>query len=148
VKFGEAAVGKLTGPAGKILLRGTGEGTYALLLGEPGEHEITLELVARVQTSPDGREFSLDVPPVGITSFEIVVPEADQAIELTPKVAIEPAEAVDGQTHIRASLGATGRITARWHPRVSRTPDMELLASVTNLTRCRSKTDWSGPTPG
>ena len=31
--------------------------------------------------------------------------------------------------------GATGRITARWHPRVSRTPDMELLASVTNLSQ-------------
>lgn len=135
VKFGDAAVGKLTGPAGKVLLRGTGEGTYALLLGEPGEHEITLELVARVQTSPDGREFALDVPPVGITSFEINVPEADQAIDVTPKVAIEPADPVDGHTHVRASLGATARITARWHPRVSRTPDMELLSSVTNLTQ-------------
>lgn len=135
VKFGDAAVGKLTGPPGKVLLRGTGEGTYALLLGEVGEHEVTLELVARVQTSPDGREFSLDVPPVGITSFEISVPEADQAVDLTPTAAIEPAAAADGQTTVRATLGATGRITARWHPRVSRTPDMELLASVTNLTQ-------------
>ncbi|MFO1094978.1 MAG: hypothetical protein U0992_16975 [Planctomycetaceae bacterium] len=135
VKFGDAAVGKLTGPAGKVLLRGTGDGTYALLLGETGEHEVTLELVARVQTSPDGREFALDVPPVGITSFDVNVPEADQAIEVTPKVAIEPAEPVEGHTHVRASLGATARIAARWHPRVSRTPDMELLASVTNITQ-------------
>ncbi|MBL8852147.1 MAG: hypothetical protein JNG89_20915 [Planctomycetaceae bacterium] len=135
VRFGEAAVGKLTGPEGKVLLRGTGDGAYTLLLGEAGEHEITLELVARVQTSPDGREFSLDVPPVGITSFEVSVPEADQSIEVTPKVAIEPGEAAEGQTRIRASVGATGRLTARWRPRVSQTPDMELLASVTNIAQ-------------
>ena len=135
VKFGDAAVGKLDGPDGKVLLRGTGQGTYALLLAEQGEQEVTLELVARVQTSPEGREFALDVPPVGMTSLEIVIPEADQAVELTPQAALEPLESEDGQTRVRADLGATGRIAARWHPRVSRTPDMELLSSVTNLTQ-------------
>jgi len=135
LRFGDAAVGKLTGPAGKVLLRGTGDGAYGLLIGETGEQEITLELVSRVQTSPDGREFSLEVPPVGITSFEVVVPEADQSIDVTPKAVVEPAESTDGQTKVRASLGATSQITARWHPRVSKTPEMELLASVTNHTQ-------------
>ena len=135
VRFGDAAVGKLTGADGKVLLRGAGEGTYALLLAEQGEQEVTLELVARVQTSPEGREFALDVPPVGITSLEVIVPESDQAVELTPKAALEPVEGEEGQTRIRANLGATGKIAARWHPRVSRTPDMELLSSVTNLTQ-------------
>ena len=50
-------------------------------------------------------------------------------------VVVEPAESAAGQTHIQATLGATGRIAARWHPRVSRTPEMELLTSVTNLTQ-------------
>lgn len=133
MRFGDAAVGALSGPEGKVLLRGTGEGTYALLLGESGEHEITLELVSRVHTSPEGREFSFDVPPVAITTLEVTLPEADQTVEIIPQGAVQPREAAEGQTQIAANLGSTGRITARWHPRVSRRPEMELLTSVTNL---------------
>jgi hypothetical protein len=135
IRFGEAAVGKLEGNE-NVLLRGTGDGTYSLLLGQKGEQTVTLELVARVNTSPDGREFTLDVPPVGITSIDVIIPEADQTVEITPRLVSLPVEgAVEGQTHVSASLGSTGRIVARWHPRVSMKPEMDLLTSVTNLTQ-------------
>ncbi|MFV0443012.1 MAG: hypothetical protein ACK5Q5_05540, partial [Planctomycetaceae bacterium] len=119
LSFGEAAVGKLEGGE-KVLLRGTGEGTCALLLGEQGEQTITLELLAKVRTSPEGREFSLSVPTVGVTTLELTVPDADQAVEVTPRLILLPgAAAADGTTTIKASLGATKSITARWHPKAS-----------------------------
>ena len=131
--FGDAAVGKLDTESDNVFLRGTGEGAYALLLGEEGEQTITLELIARVRTSPDGREFSLTVPPVGITTFEVTVPEAQQDVKLTPQLVALPVEgAADDVTTMKANLGATKSITARWHPKASLKPEMELLASVTN----------------
>jgi hypothetical protein len=134
VKFGEAAIGKLTSDSGKVLLRGTGNGTYSLLLPTAGEHKIQLELTARVRTAPEGKSLDFDVPTVGITTFDLVVPEADQTIELKPKLISEPVAAVGKETRIKASVGSTEKISARWHPRVGTKPDMELLASVTNQT--------------
>jgi hypothetical protein len=130
LEFGDAAVGKIEGGE-KVLLKGTGEGTYALLLGAEGEQTVTIELVARVRTSPDGREFSLAVPAVGITTLELTVPEADQTVEVTPRLLTLPVEgAAEGSTVVKANLGATKSITARWHPMASTKPEMELLASV------------------
>ena len=134
VKFGEAAIGKLTSDSGKVLLRGTGNGTYSLLLPSAGEHKITLELTARVRTAPDGKSLDLDVPPVGITDFELSVPEADQTMELKPRLATQPVEVAAKESRIKATVGSTEKISVRWHPRVGTKPDMELLASVTNQT--------------
>lgn len=134
VKFGDAAIGKLSSDTGKVLLRGTGNGTYSLLLPSAGEHKIQIELTARVRTAPEGKSLDMDVPTVGITSFELVIPEADQTVELKPKLVSEAVAAAGKETRIKANLGATEKISARWHPRVGTKPDMELLASVTNLT--------------
>lgn len=136
VKFGEAAIGKLSSDTGKVLLRGTGNGTYSLLLPTPGEHKIQIELTARVRTAPEGKSLDMDIPTVGITTFELIIPEGDQTVELKPKLVSEPVAAAAGakETRIKASIGSTEKITARWHPRVGTKPDMELLASVTNQT--------------
>lgn len=137
IRFGDAAVGSVEGDAEDVLLRGTGDGTYSLLLGKSGEQHVVLELVARVRTSPDGRDFTFATPAVGITNFELLIPEADQTVEITPRLVNLPVEnqQAAGETHVRASLGSTNQITARWHPRASVKPEMELLSSVTNHTQ-------------
>lgn len=132
LKFGGAAVASITGEPGPVWLRGTGAGTYSLLLSTAGEHRVKLELTARVLTSPEGRSLELQVPTVGVTNFEITVPDADQAIELQPKLLAQPVAAAGKTTRVRASVGSTDKITARWHPRVGTKPDMELLASATS----------------
>lgn len=134
VRFGEAAIGDISSDSGKVLLRGTGAGSYSLLLPDAGEHTVTLELTARVRTSPEGRSLELEVPPVGITSFELSIPEADQAIELQPKLVSHAVEAEEKETRIQVSVGSTEKITARWHPKVGLKPDMQLLANVTAAT--------------
>lgn len=135
VRFGEAAIGKLTSDSGKVLLRGTGNGTYSLLFPTVGEHKVELELTARVRSAPEGKSIELEVPPVGITEFELIVPEADQALELKPRLATQPMELAEKQSGIKASVGSTDKISVRWHPRIGTKPEMELLASATNLTQ-------------
>ncbi|MFN0199603.1 MAG: hypothetical protein ACKVT0_22855, partial [Planctomycetaceae bacterium] len=135
VSFGQAAVGKMTATDEAVLLRGTGNGTYGLLFPKEGQYTVQLELLARVQTSPDGRRFEMNSPPVAITTLEVVIPEADQTIEVTPQQVALPVEAAEGETRVKATLGSTQLISTMWHPRASLKPEMELLASVTNQTR-------------
>jgi len=133
IRFGSAAVGKLTVPDGSsILLRGTGNGTYSLLFGEAGEHTVELDLAVAIQTSPDGRSAGFDIPPVGVTTFELAIPEADQTVEVQPQLISLPVEAAATETRIKSNLGSATSVTASWHPKTSLRPDMDLLAAVTN----------------
>ncbi|VAX39482.1 hypothetical protein MNBD_PLANCTO02-2414 [hydrothermal vent metagenome] len=136
IQFGDAAIGKVTHQGeGDVLLQGTGNGKYALLFSKKGTFEITLQLTARVLTSPEGRQFSLACPTSGITQFELTVPQADQTVEVTPKPVLLPVKKSDEKkkvTTIKATLGSTNKIAARWFPRLSTKPEMNLLTSVNN----------------
>lgn len=135
LKFGDAAIGKLTSDSGKVLLRGTGQGTYQLLLPTVGDHQIELELTTRVRSTPEGKSIEFDVPPVGITNFELVVPEGGQAIDVSPRLAVVPqAGGAATESRIKANLGATEKIGASWHAKVGARPELELLASASNHT--------------
>jgi len=132
VTFGDAAIGKVEGDKGNVLLQGTGNGTYALLFSEAGEQTVRIELVARVVTSPEGRSLALKTPQVGITTFELTVPKSDQAIQVTPKRVVQTEAAEGDQTRVTANVGSTNQITAKWTPQASAKPQMDLLTSVTN----------------
>ena len=140
LKFGDAAVGDVTSEGGadakeKVLLRATGDGVYSLLFPTPGEHKVKIQLAARVRSSPDGKSFDLEVPAVGVTKFELLIPEADQAVEVTPLLVRQPVAAKGKETKIVGNLGAASRIGVLWHPKASIKPEMDLLASVTNHTQ-------------
>jgi len=135
VNFGEAAIGKIATDNKSLLTRGLGRGMYAFLVPAAGTYKVDLELSTPVRNSPDGRSFDLDCPTVGITTFELSIPEADQTIDLTPAAVVQPVEGDKKSTHIKVNLAATPRITARWHPRVSTRPEMQLLTGVENVLR-------------
>lgn len=132
VNFGQAAIGKISSPQGQVLLRGTGAGKYALLFPKPGAYQVTLELTTRIRSSADGHSFELDCPTVGMTTFELAIPRPSQTVDLKPQLVALPIEAAEGQTRIRARLGATPKIAALWYPKVGLKPDMDLLTSVEN----------------
>jgi hypothetical protein len=131
---GQAAVGRVRGDG--VLLRGTGEGQYALLFSSPGEQEVELELATRIVSTPDGQEFSLTVPPVAVTTLDVTVPKRNQELHIQPRIVPLPVDRDEEAdvTRVKASLGATETISVRWHPQASLRPEMDLLASVTNQT--------------
>jgi hypothetical protein len=137
IQFGDAAIGKVTSSDEKILLQATGNGTYALLFPKSGEQKVRLELTAKVRTSPDGRSLEIDCPASGITTIDLAVPADDQAIEITPLAVVTPQQGDEKSTRIKANLGATKKITARWRPRLSTAPVMEVLTSVQNTIDMR-----------
>ncbi|QDT54863.1 hypothetical protein Pan44_29020 [Caulifigura coniformis] len=132
VSFGEAAIASIEGADENLLLRGEGNGSYRLLIGKSGEHTVVLNLVARIRTLPDGKQLVMNVPAVAVTTFEMEIPEAEQTVEFEPRQAVSPVDDSMGKTLVRANLGATNQITAKWFPKASIKPEMELLASVTN----------------
>ncbi|MAX35404.1 hypothetical protein [Gimesia sp.] len=134
LQFGEAAIGKVSSPKSKVFLRGTGKGSYTLLLSEKGEHQIQIELLTRVKNSPEGRSFEFVCPTVGITTLELLIPEADQSVKITPQLVRLPTSSPADATRVKSTLGATGQISALWYPRESSKPEMDLLASVENST--------------
>lgn len=137
IQFGDAAIGKVTSTDDKVLLQATGNGTYALLFPKAGEHKVRLELTAKVRTSPDGRSVEIDCPASGITSVDLTVPAGDQAVEITPQAVVTPQQGDDKTTRIKANLGATKKIGARWHPRLSTAPAMEVLTTLQNVLDLR-----------
>ncbi len=142
IQFGDAAIGKMTPSDDKILLQATGNGTYALLFPKAGEFKVRLELSTRVRTSPDGRSLEIDCPPSGITTFALTVPTGDQTVEIVPPAVVTPQVGNDKAgdektTKIKANLGATKKISARWRPRLSTAPVMEVLTTVHNTLDMR-----------
>jgi hypothetical protein len=133
VRFGDAAIGKISSENNRLLVRGLGRGAYALLVPAAGTYKVEMELATAVRTSPDGRSFDFDCPTVGITTFELSIPESEQTVELRPQAVLQPSSSETGVTRIKANLASTPRITARWRPRVGTRPEMELLAGVDNL---------------
>lgn len=139
ITFGAAAIGKVEPADGTVLLKGTGQGTYELLIKGAGQKSVKLELLATIQTSPEDRSFSIQCPPTGISELVVTIPEPDQSVRITPLQVLLPADdiAVEGKTVVRASLGATNQFEVHWNPRAGSKPVMDLLSSVTNQTSVR-----------
>ena len=112
-----------------------GNGQYALLVSQPGEYQVDLELATQVRQSPDGRELTFECPAVALSTLDVTVPRADQAVDIKPQVVALPADGTGADvTHVRANVGSTQRITVTWRPRTGLTPAMDLLASANNRT--------------
>ncbi len=139
IAFGAAAIGKVEPNDGTVLLKGTGQGTYELLVKGAGQKSVKLELLATVLTSPEDRSFAIQCPPTGISELIVSIPEPDQTIRITPLQVLLPTDgiAADGKTVAKASLGATNQFEVHWNPRAGSKPVMDLLSSVTNQTSVR-----------
>jgi hypothetical protein len=139
VNFGAAAIGKVEPTDGTVLLKGTGQGTYELLLKGAGQKSVKLELLATVLTSPEDRSFAIQCPPTGISELVVTIPEPDQTIKITPLQVLLPTDGltVEGKTVAKASLGAVNQFEVHWNPRAGSKPVMDLLSSATNETSVR-----------
>ena len=139
VNFGAAAIGKVEPNDGSVLLKGTGQGTYELLIKGDGQKTVKLELLATVLTSPEDKSFAIQCPPTGISELVVTIPEADQTVKITPLQVLLPVDGAveQGKTVAKASLGATNQFEVHWNPRVGSKPVMDLLSSVTNDTNVR-----------
>ncbi len=133
VQFGDAAVGRATNDDGSVLWRGVGNGNYELLAHGRGKHTVTFELVARVQASTDGKSFTLQCPPVGVSNLELTIPTGELAVHVAPRQTSEVNGGDKDKTKVQAVLGSTDRFTVTWQPKGGAAADMAGLASVSDV---------------
>jgi len=136
LKLGRAAVAALRCPDPAVVLQATGDGGYSLHLPKAGDVTVELDLEVPVQVTPDGRELAFDTPPAAVSSIDLTVPGADQAVQVNSGLAAveAPGEApADGQTtRWKSSLGAATQLVARWQSRRGTAPAMGVLTAVQN----------------
>jgi hypothetical protein len=132
VQFGDAAIGSARAEDGAVLLRGVGEGRYEFLVRGQGKHQIKLSLVTAVKSGPEGRSFTMQCPPVGVSNLELEIPEKDLAIHVTPQRSSELRSDPQNVTRIRAVLGSTSQFTVAWQPKSGGSDKAAGLANVTD----------------
>jgi hypothetical protein len=132
LKFGDAAVGESKTEDDDLLLRGTGDGSYELLAHGRGQHKISFELVASVQSAAEGKSFTIHCPLVGVSSLELESGEPDLAVQVTPRRTSQLRARDKTVTIIQAALGATDKFTVTWQPKSGAAAEMAGLASVSD----------------
>jgi hypothetical protein len=96
-----------------------------------GKHQIKLRLVTGVKSATEGRSFTVQCPPVGVSNLELDIPEKDLAVQVTPHRTSELQPDLQDATRVRAVLGATTAFTVSWQPKSGRT---DLAAGLANVT--------------
>ncbi len=131
VQFGDAAVGEAASDD-DVLLRGVGDGNYELLARGRGKHKITFELVARVLSSADGKSFTINCPPVGVSNLELEIAQPDLSVQVNPRRTSQVSVPDKKTTKVQATLGATDKFSVVWQPKSGALAEMAGLASVTD----------------
>ncbi|MBA3698880.1 MAG: hypothetical protein H0W78_08500 [Planctomycetes bacterium] len=81
-----------------------------------GQHKFTSTVAAPVTGDAAGRRsLSLSLPAAGAGRLDLLVPQADAALTLTPAVAAITTPAKDG-TRLLAVLGGTAQVQISWQP--------------------------------
>jgi hypothetical protein len=132
VQFGDAAVGEAMSDDEDVLLRGVGDGKYELLAHGRGKHKISFELVARVQASADGKNFTINCPLVGVSNLELEIDQPEMSVQVNPRRTSQVQATDKKVTKVQAAIGSTDKFTVAWQPKSGAAAEMAGLASVTD----------------
>lgn len=132
--IGNVAVGEWKPSDERVILQGDKNGQYSVLLPDKGNYEVEVSMTTRVRSAPEGKSFEIKVPAVGISTFEVAVPEENQTINISPNSVALQTKPNGKETRVKVNLGASDKVAVSWVPKVSDKPQMDLLTSVTNHT--------------
>ena len=99
----------------KALFSAQGKG-YGLLLPDKGIYDIHLKFSVKVQSSPGKKTLLFGLPPVGIASLELEIPETDARVEVEPKTAATRVEEAENKTKLVTFVGNSNQVKISWMP--------------------------------
>ena len=76
------------------------EKEYGLLLPDKGIYNIKLKFSVKVESSPGKKSLAFGLPPVGVASLELEIPETDARIDVDPKTAATRIEEAENKTRL------------------------------------------------
>ncbi len=94
--------------------------SYGLLLPEKGPYDLKLRFSVKVQSSPGIKKLSFGLPPAGITSLELAIPEADARVDVTPKTAATRITAAEEETLVTTFVGNSSNVEINWMPPIGK----------------------------
>ncbi len=94
--------------------------SYGLLLPEKGPYDLKLRFSVKVQSSPGIKKLSFGLPPAGITSLELAIPEADARVDVTPKTAATRITAAGEETLVTTFVGNSSNVEINWMPPIGK----------------------------
>ena len=94
--------------------------SYGLLLPEKGPYDLKLRFSVKVQSSPGIKKLSFGLPPAGITSLELTIPEADARVDVTPKTAATRITAAGEETLVTTFVGNSSNVEINWMPPIGK----------------------------
>ena len=92
------------------------EKDYGLLLPEKGIYDIHLKFSVKVESSPGKKSVSFGLPPVGVASLELEIPETDARVEVDPKTAATRVEEAADKTRLVTFVGNSRKVMISWMP--------------------------------
>jgi len=144
--LGEAAVGTLSSKT-NAYLKGLGNGRFTLVLQATGRQEVNLSLMAAVHSAGQQRSagtednrastFALSCPPAPRTTLEVVVPEENQHITVSPTLIPQSVEHKAGESRVKGRLTTTSRIAVAWREKKPVAAPQKPLVTVENHTRLK-----------
>ncbi|MFO0879013.1 MAG: hypothetical protein U0840_16845 [Gemmataceae bacterium] len=122
--------------------RGATEGEgFVVELDEPGDHQLTLDLVIPVTTGVAGQELALDLPRAAITTLELDLPAGSRDLRVGGKPVADTLLTFRNN-QVTGGLGAVGRLDLAWRSAATAATSAVLAAEgqvVSRLER-RDKT--------
>ena len=86
----------------QAVLAPNGDG-YSLHMPKPGEYTVTLAFAVRVNAKPGTRSIEFGIPPTAVSRLELVIPEKDLRVDVTPKMAATTTT-TEGKLHAPAGV--------------------------------------------
>ena len=93
---------------------------YGLLLPDKGVYDLKLNFSVKVQSSPGIKTLAFGLPPVGVTSIELSIPESEARIDVEPITAATRIERAGEETKIVTFVGNSDKVKITWMPPVGK----------------------------
>ena len=100
-------------PAAVFAPKGDG---YVLIVPKPGDYSLTLAFSARIEATPGKRTLGFGIPPTAVSRLELLIPEKDLRVEVTPKMAATISKPEQDATRLLAFVGNSNQVTVTWMP--------------------------------
>jgi hypothetical protein len=127
----DLAVSSLRGEDDRLMLSRDDEGLHLNLPG-PGTWRFVAEVAAPVaRRDGGGRSLGLVLPPAGAGRLDLLLPESDAELALTPQLAVAAQAEPQGGTRLRAVVGGQGMVRIDWRAPVSAAAGEALILAET-----------------
>ena len=108
------------------------EGRYYMYVKGKGRYVLSVDFVRQLESRGGLKVLSFGLPQTAITSLELLIPEENLSVDVTPLLAATTTQVDRGQgkaTRLQAFLGAAEAVSMSWKPRSEAAEELEAVVT-------------------